>query len=324
MQQHPRAFDDMTAPVLFLVFNRPDTTGRVFQVIREARPCRLFVAADGPRPGRDDEADRCAEVSRIATAVDWPCEVKTLFREHNLGCKRAVSSAIDWFFTQVDEGIVIEDDCLPDPSFFRYCTELLERWRDDERVMGISGDNFIGAQWQPPGSYYFSRFPHIWGWASWRRAWVHYDVAMRDWPLHRDMGLMKKIFPASRLQQRRWASMFDRLERGDIDTWDYQWSFACWKRGGLTCIPAVNLVTNIGFGPQATHTHNAEASLARLPRGRLEFPLSDPPLVAAAEPPDAWSEQQLFSIDESWRQWGGRIGRSVGQRVKRTWRRLAA
>src|SRR5262249_20722231 len=158
-------------PVLFLIFNRPNTTARVMEAIRTAGPGRLYVAADGPRDGNADEAKRCAEVRRIATQVDWPCEVQTLFRERNLGCRQAVSSAITWFFEQEQEGIILEDDCLPSPSFFPYCAELLARFRNDERIMCITGCNFQQDMKGYPYSYYFSKYHHVWGWATWRRAW---------------------------------------------------------------------------------------------------------------------------------------------------------
>jgi hypothetical protein len=285
------------APVLFMVFNRPDTTARVFESIRAARPAQLFVAADGAREGREGEADRCRQAREIATAVDWPCTVTTLFRDRNLGCKRAVSSAIDWFFDQVPEGVILEDDCVPDPSFFPYVTALLERYRDDERVMMVSGDNFIAAHWRPEASYYFSSFTHIWGWASWRRAWAQYDVDMTDWPEERANGLLERRFPGSVAAQTYWAGLFDRVSRGEIDTWDYQWAYTTFKRDGVACMPAVNLISNIGFGADATHTIDPEAKLANLPSAALPLPLSHPRHVAADGAADAWTLQNVFGID---------------------------
>ncbi len=168
----------MRSPVLFLVFNRPDSTRKVFDAIRSARPPKLYITADGPRPDRPAEAKLCSEVRAIASAVDWPCEVKTLFRESNLGCKAGVSSGITWFFSHEDEGIILEDDVLPVPTFFNFCDEMLERYRDDARVSMISGCNLISNHFSPKQSYFFSRYNLIWGWATWRRAWQHYDVAM--------------------------------------------------------------------------------------------------------------------------------------------------
>jgi len=316
------------APILFMVFNRPDTTARVFEAIRAAPPPRLFVAADGPREGRPGERERCEQARAIATAVDWPCDVTTLFRDGNLGCKRAVSSAIDWYFERVPEGIILEDDCLPDPTFFVYATELLARHRDDTRVMTVSGDNFISATWQPVASYYFSAVPHIWGWGSWRRAWMHYDVDMGDWLEERDSGLLERRFPGASGWQRYWTAIFDRVARGEIDTWDYQWVYTMFKRGGLSSMPKVNLVSNIGFGPEATHTRNSEAKLANLPSASLPLPLVHPSEVAVERSADAWAAENVFGISETApRPPGG--ARSVPRRgplqglvsrAKRSWR----
>ena len=248
--------DLLETPVLFLVFNRPDTTARVFEEIRRARPARLYVAADGPRPDRPGEKAKTEEVRRIATAVDWPCEVRTLFREENLGCKNAVSGAITWFFEQEAEGIILEDDCLPHPDFFPFCAELLERYRDEPKVMAITGDNFQRGRWRGEGSYYFSKYPHCWGWASWRRAWAHYDGELSFWPEWVQSEEYRVVHPDP-LEQRYWARVFDRVRAGEIDTWDYQWSATCNHNGGLTATPNANLVSNIGFGDEGTHTRGS-------------------------------------------------------------------
>lgn len=303
-----------SSPVLFLVFNRPDTTRRVFEAIRAARPPRLYVAADGPRDSRAGEDQRCAQVRDIATAVDWPCEVKTLFREQNLGCKRAVSSGIDWFFREEPEGIILEDDCLPDPSFFAYCDELLTRYRADPSVMMISGDNFVSAAWMPAESYYFSRYTHIWGWASWRRAWQHYDVSLVKWQRgNLNDPLLRKLFPNSTSARRHWAHIFDAVAGGLIDTWDYQWNHACWSQGGLVCIPRTNLISNIGFGKDATHTTSPESKMANLPVQALGFPLRHPTAIAWSEKADRWTSTHVFDVTSD----VVRIGRGLARRLSR-------
>lgn len=309
------------SPVLFLVFNRPDTTQRVFDAIRAARPPRLYVAADGTRPERLGEAARCAAVRSIATAVDWPCEVVTLMRDENLGCKRAVSSAIAWFFEHEPEGIILEDDCLPDPSFFPYCDELLERYRNDPKVMCVSGNNFISSTWVPQASYYFSKYVHIWGWASWRRAWQYYDVGMRDWENVRDTldPLMRRLpdQPQARLH---WRELFDRVSKGQIDTWDYQWTYACWRHDGLSCMPQINLISNIGFGEGATHTVSPESKLANLSVGSIATPLQHPETVESDAEADRWTSEHVFEINEQrsvlsrWRRALGRTLRQAGFR----------
>lgn len=253
--------EPLQTAVLFLVFNRPDTTAQVFEAIRKAKPPRLYVAADGSRDSREGEADRVAKVREIATAVDWSCDVKTLFREKNLGCKYAVSSAITWFFEHEEQGIILEDDCLPHPDFFSFCETLLEHYVNDERVSVITGDNFQNGIKRGDGSYYFSLYNHVWGWASWRRAWQKYDGDIGFWPEWKSSKNWSNKFP-DREERRYWEKIFDRMYDQLIDTWDYPWTASVWYRGGLTATPNVNLVSNIGFGLEATHTASADSPLA--------------------------------------------------------------
>jgi hypothetical protein len=298
--------------VLFLVFNRADTTAQVFEAIRQARPPRLYVAADGAREGRPGEDALCEETRRVATQVDWPCEVRTLFRDRNLGCKAAVSSAITWFFEHEEQGVILEDDCLPAPVFFAYCDELLEKYRDDERVTCISGDNFLpdSVRQQLTDSYYFSVFNHIWGWASWRRAWQGYDVNMSDWSLQRGKAILKRVFPDNPPLRRIWLGTLDRVARGEINTWDYQWVYHCWRAGGLTCLPSVNLISNIGFDERATHTVDGNNQLAALPTQSLAMPLKHPVEVRQNHRADKWSGHHLFPVARY------TLRRVLGRRIK--------
>ena len=264
-------------PVLLLVCDRPDLTRRVVERIREARPRQLYVAADGAR----SDAAAAQEVRVSALEIDWECDVVTLFRDRNLGCKEAVGSAVTWFFEHVEEGVILEDDCVPDPSFFRYCAELLERFRDDERVAGIGGNSFRDAH-AAGGSYTFSIYNQTWGWATWRRAWSHYDGTLALWPGLRETGWLED-FLRDRPAARFWREVFDRDLRGEIDTWDFAWTLACWVQNGLTVHPGVNLVSNIGFDERATHTRNAASPLAAVPAERIEFPLVHPPVARDRE-----------------------------------------
>ncbi|MBY5267709.1 glycosyltransferase family 2 protein [Spiribacter salinus] len=252
--------------VLFLVFNRPDTTAQVFEAIRQAKPPRLYVSADSPREGRAGEAERVAKVREIATAVDWPCELRTLFREENLGCKYAVSNAITWFFEQEEQGVILEDDCLPHPDFFTFCETLLNRYVADERVSVITGNNFQQGQHRGEASYYFSKYNHCWGWASWRRAWQHYQGDLPFWPTWSASGAWARHTP-DKVERRYWEKIFDRVRAGQIDSWAYPWTASVWCHGGLTATPNVNLVSNIGFGEDSTHTSSANSPLANLPVG---------------------------------------------------------
>lgn len=277
----------MRSPILFLVFNRPDTTTKVFERIRAAKPPRLYVAADGPRDGREGELAACQQVRDIATQVDWPCELKTLFQERNLGCKIGVSTGISWFFEQEPEGIILEDDVLPVPSFFGYCDELLEKYRLDENVGMISGSNLVSSKVNCEESYFFSRIPLIWGWASWRRSWQQYDVALQDWPAWDRSGGLQKLFPNKPLVISYWRDAFNRVFDGKLNTWDYQLMFTRWRNGGLTIIPKNNLTDNLGYGANATHTsQHKPACLLDSPVAELNLPLNHPTKIQANDARD--------------------------------------
>jgi len=265
-----------TTPVLFCVFNRPAQTGKVFEVLRKVKPTYLYIAADGPRIDRPDEERLCAEVKDIViNGIDWDCEVKTLLRNQNLGCKMAISGAINWFFEDVEDGIILEDDCLPDESFFPFCSELLDRYRNDETVMSISGTNLLGNKLQDIGSSYFFGHGGIWGWATWKRAWAHYDIEMTGWG-----NTKNKEAVLDRLLTDEWrafyTNMFDAAYRGDLDTWDAQWLYSMLVNNGLGVHPIINLVKNIGFGADATHTHNEKDYVSRLESHKMLFPLRHP------------------------------------------------
>ena len=299
-------------PVLFIVFNRPDLTALTFEAIRQAQPRMLYVAADGPRVGRDEQS-RCEETRRIATQVDWDCEVRTLFAETNLGCRRGVQAALDWFFSHEEEGIVLEDDCLPDPTFYPFVTELLDRYRDDDRVMMISGDYFAGDTFPRETDYYFSRNSHIWGWATWRRAWQRFDAELEAWPAHRDTGWLVDLFDGEEASAAHWSEIFDAVHRGDVDTWDYSWTFSMWNAGGISIQPTVNLVTNLGFGPEATHTGDVNAWQSNLATVPMSFPLRHPSEVKTDAARDHWTNLHVF---------GSRrppLGRQIWQRLRRGW-----
>lgn len=285
----------LKTPVAFIIFNRPDTTERVFAEIAKARPSKLLVVADGPRENRAGEAEKCAASRAIIDRVDWDCEVLTNYSDRNLGCKLRVSSGIDWVFEQVEEAIILEDDCVPDPTFFRYCQELLDHYRHDQRIGLISGDNFQFGRRRNDDSYYFSKYVHIWGWATWRARWAgSYDVAMAKWPRIRDEGWLMDIVGNER-EAVFWHNIFERVYRGEIDTWDYQWVFANWVEGRSTVLPATNLITNIGFDANATHT-TGDSELANLPSHALTFPLKHPVGFIRNTQADAFSETKCFQI----------------------------
>jgi hypothetical protein len=257
---------EFNTPILFLVFNRLDTASKVFGMIKKIKPRKLFVASDGPR--NDAEAENVHKVRRmVEVGIDWECELEVLYREKNLGCKQAVSEAMDWFFDRVEEGIILEDDCLPDQSFFSFCQNLLEEYRNDNRVMHIGGTNFQHGKTRGKDSYYFSKFSHIWGWATWRRAWKLYDVNMKSYPEFVKSNTISQIWN-ERYLQCFWIKALNSVYDGKLDTWDHQWTYAVWINGGLSIVPNENLVTNIGFGVNATHTKGKNI-IANLPAVQL-------------------------------------------------------
>ena len=285
----------LNTPIAFIIFNRPDTTERVFAEIAKAKPPKLLVIGDGPRANRVGEADKVAATRSIIERVNWECEVLTNFSETNLGCKHRVSSGIDWVFAQVEEAIILEDDCLPHPTFFRFCEELLERYRHDQRIGMISGDNFQFGRRRNDDSYYFSKYVHIWGWASWRDRWVgSYDVTMAKWPRIRDEGWLVDMV-GSKQEAVYWQNIFERVYRGGIDTWDYQWVFANWVEGRINVLPNVNLVSNVGFSHDATHT-TGDSGLANLARNPMEFPLTHPQGIFRNIQADKFSDIKCFRV----------------------------
>ncbi|MDB4154680.1 hypothetical protein N9682_06090 [Candidatus Pelagibacter sp.] len=256
--------NSLKTAVLFLVFNRPETTTKVFEKIRQAKPPRLYVACDGPREGNNNDKQQVTKVCEIATKVDWPCIVKTLFRDKNLGCKKGVSTAITWFFEHEEQGIIFEDDCVPHLDFFTFCENLLDRYAEDERVSIISGNNFQDDKWRGNASYYFSKYNHIWGWASWRRAWKHYQGDIKFWPKWKNSKAWLNYMP-DKVERRDWEKIFDQVYAEKIDSWAYPWTTSLWYKGGFTATPNVNLVSNIGFGVEATHTLSEDDKHSNLP-----------------------------------------------------------
>lgn len=254
----------LRTPILFIVFNRPDTTIKVFEAIRKVKPSRLYIASDGPRDEKNGEDQRVMQVRKIVTAIDWPCELKTLFREKNLGCKYGISNGIDWFFKHEEQGIILEDDCLPHQDFFQYCQALLNYYRNSNKVLAISGVNFYNKNKSDYESYYFSKYFHCWGWATWRSSWDLYDREISFWPLWKCSEDWNRRF-TDKVEKKYWEKIFDLTYSKQIDTWDYQFLASLWKKNGLTVIPKKNLVTNIGFGNNASHTTDVTHKFSNFP-----------------------------------------------------------
>jgi len=280
-------------PVLFLIFNREDTTQKVFNAIREQKPKYLFVAADGARKNKPNEAEKCKQVRNIIKQIDWDCELKTLFREENLGCKLAVSSAITWFFENVEQGIILEDDCLPDPSFFQFCEELLNKYKDDERIGHIGGTNFLPSVVDENLSYDFCSLAHIWGWASWRRVWKNYNVNFPFWEENKNK---RSFLFCNKFEEIYYSSFIPDVikNRNNINTWDTQYWFTLRLQNQLAVYPAVNLVTNIGLCSQdATHKSKKNEKLS-VPVSKINFPLKHPEYILRNKIIDDKSIKKLY------------------------------
>lgn len=284
-------------PILFLIFNRPAITQRVFEEIKKQKPKYLFVAADGPRNTVEEDLEKC-KITRdlVLTGIDWECEVKTLFRDENWGCGVAVSEAITWFFENVEQGIILEDDCLPHPSFFRYCETLLEKYKENENVYGISGDNFQNGIQRGDASYFFSNYFHIWGWASWKRAWKHYDFNLEQLDEFKKNKSINKIDKRD-IFENYWISIFKKTANKEIDTWDYQLLFTVWNNEGLIVAPNINLISNIGFGNGATHTTAASpfANMKTQDIGTIIHPKS----IKVEKKADRYASDKVFKIPKN-------------------------
>lgn len=252
----------LNTPILLLIFNRPDTTKKVFEAIREQRPKYLYVASDGPRSDNHDDIDLCRQCIDITSNIDWPCEVKTLLRDTNLGCGLGPATAITWFFDHVDQGIILEDDVFPDQSFFYFCEQMLERYKHDHRMMHISGCYFLEAHGEPSlQSYYFTKHIHVWGWASWKRAWKLYDYKMKDLSILESNERLSKYYGGYSIF---WKDIFRGMKNRGDDIWDYQWMFSIYKNDGIAINPTINLTKNIGFNSNATHTKNPESVFTKI------------------------------------------------------------
>jgi hypothetical protein len=282
------------SPVALTIHDRPDETARVLDAIRSARPPRLLVIADGARPEIAGEAERCRLTRELIETVDWDCEVETNYSERNLGPKVRIETGLDWVFSKVEEAIVLEYDCLPDPTFFPFCDELLERYRSDERVMSIGGSNFQFDRRASSDSYYFSRHSLIWGWATWRRAWEADDPEMTAWPELRDSDWLAGLLP-ERHAADYWAHAMETTYR-DGDSWDRPWQLSCWLQGGLHAIPNDNLVSNIGFREDAPNSRPGAGDLliGNLPAEPMSFPLRHPAQVGRNSEADRDLNAVLF------------------------------
>jgi hypothetical protein len=265
----------LTTPIAFIIFNRPDTTKKVFEAIRQAKPKQLFIIADGARKNKPLEDQKCIETRAITDQVDWDCKVFRNYSPNNLGCRYRVTSGLDWVFNNVSEAIIIEDDCLPHPTFFRYCQELLLKYRNDEKVMMVSGNNVLTDYEHRESSYYFSNYAHIWGWATWQRVWKNYDVEMTDWNQNNSDNFFSQHL-SNKTAMEFWRTLINDVYYSKIDTWDIQLQYYFWKQNGLIAIPTKNLVVNLGFSLEATNTAGSGGLYEKMKLSSINFPLVHP------------------------------------------------
>lgn len=288
--------EEFPTPILFIVFNRPETTAQVFEEIRAIKPRRLYVAADGPRIGKVGEAERVTKVREIVASVDWDCDINRLYRTENLGCKYAVSGAINWFFAQEEQGIILEDDCLPSQSFFWFCHEMLMKFKDDKNIFSIRGTN-ISPSLEKNIDYFFSKHTLPWGWASWARAWNKYDLELDSWPKKKQVRYLKSLNVGGWLFSIHFVEVLNRVSEDTIDTWDYQWIYTCWLHNGLTIAPAKNLIRNMGYSNDATHTTGYHPILSNLQPNELEWPLKEPLNFAPNSEADDFISKHWFGVN---------------------------
>ena len=250
-------------PIAYIVFNRPHHTEKSFDVLRKYKPEKLFIIADGPRNDHPTDAARCDLVREIVKNVDWNCDVNYNFSDINLGLKKRVNSGIDWVFESVDRAIILEDDCIPNQDFFMFCGNLLDYYKNNPQISVITGNNFQRGIRRNAYSYYFSKFNHCWGWATWKRAWQHYDGSLSFWPEWSKSKDWYEKF-SDDTERKYWTEIFERVYQGKIDSWAYPWTACNWHRNALSVAPNVNLVSNIGFGLDSTHSKAANHSAANL------------------------------------------------------------
>ncbi len=296
--------------VLFLIFNRPDTTHRVFEQIRAAKPKRLYIAADAPRPNKPEDELLCERAREIVSLIDWDCELKTLFRNKNAGCRDAVSAAVTWFFDQEEEGIILEDDCLPANSFFKFCDMLLDKYREDTRIRHITGCNLQQGKKWGDSSYYFSNRTHVWGWAGWRRVWKEYDKSLIKYDSVEIKEKLRNIYEDP-LVVESWATIFNEVKAGKINSWAYPLDFINFFNNGLVIIPNENLISNIGFKEGATNTVTEDSVYANIPLAEMDE-ITHPLFVVPEKQADLFIINNDFDIETKRRK-----QKSVRKKVKR-------
>lgn len=287
--------NNLDTPVLLITYKRLGTTKQVFEAIRQAKPPRLYIASN---IGKDEQAIQQVKKVRefLEENIDWDCKVYKLYRDQHLSAKDSISGAIDWFFQNEKMGIILEDDCLPSQSFFWFCEGLLKKYADDMRVWHIGGSSTLSENiLLNHDSYYFSNYNHIWGWAGWSNRWKMYDVNVSLFKEFSKNGFIENV-TKDKLLQKFWIDNFNSVYEKRIDTWDYQWYFTTWSNGGISIIPTVNLISNLGFGADATHTSDSSDKLSNMEKGEINLNLIHPNIMMPNIIYDNYNAKFLFGI----------------------------
>jgi hypothetical protein len=313
-----RTFD---TPILLITFNRPDHTQKVFDEIMKQKPKSLFIFQDGVRVGNEDDKIRCAAVREIFTRqLEWPCELHTFYSDVNLGCGRGPATAISWFFENVNEGLIFEDDCLPHHEFFLFSEKLLDSYRNNNSISFIAGSNFQNGRQRGDGSYYFSAGHHgTWGWATWKRSWCDFDYNIEKIDKDDFLNIVKRYF-RTQIQKEYWMYIFKEVKRNRFNEscWDYQFYFSCWRKKMLAIIPNKNLITNIGFDNEATHTHNVNNRFANNPIESI-FPLKNPTQIIQNKKADLYLHKEFVEPYEYGFSGFCRLPFRINKRIKAFW-----
>ncbi|PAV09382.1 hypothetical protein [Methanocorpusculum parvum] len=262
--------EEFSTPILLIIFKRPDTTREVFNSIRKIRPNKLYIAADGPRSHKIGESELCNETRKIISLIDWKCDVYTLFQDNNLGCANAVRQAITWFFSYEEEGIILEDDCVPSTSFYLFCQKMLNIYKNDNQIMMISGYNPVSKQLSHPKSHYFSRWANIWGWATWKDRWELYNISFKGWDSYRPIFLKDKYFDNISEFRELYLYEFDLNSlSSDSSAWSWAWNYTLFSTDGLCVVPSSNLINNIG--EVGVHSNGRKTSLLNLETTEIDL-----------------------------------------------------
>jgi len=284
----------METALLLIVWRRPEETKKLIDSIRPFSPQKIYVASDGPKIDDIDNQKKVFEVRKlIDKEINWGCTLKKFYAKSNKGCKLGVTDAITWFFANEEEGIILEDDCIPRNEFFPYCIDLLERYRYEEKIWCICGNSYQRGLSTSKESYFFSRYSQFWGWATWKRSWDKYDNNMKAWADQKNKKFLKREFK-SYSTWLYWKSIWDDIYyRSYPDTWDYQWIFCCMLNSGMVCLPNKDLVENIGFGPLATHTTDVKFKRKFINDESTIFPLIHPKYISISSKADQFIERTI-------------------------------